>query len=339
MPALSDYRLRQLLLRSLPGAREAGTGANTKPILLEVPGMGLTRIYLWTTTPDRSTAGRPVGEHKAQIILPGTARGSRQHLLTGDITTALLGYSPVFGIFTAWQAERHSDSGYSKNLQFQEELMANAVAFGWAVGATRFTDAGPEVRVAFHPVHLYHYLRVLRDADASSLAGEARKAFFILNRPPRVPDPAVATGENPAQQERRRVMTARLQRDSAFSRNVAAQFGGACAVCGVQLSVTEGAHIIPVHDNRSTDDVWNGVCLCANHHRLYDNRILRITQDAVVQQNPEEVNVLRELGLFAGHETIVAPFLGRNLRLPGFYQTNEDFRQRFHSALRLMDIY
>jgi putative restriction endonuclease len=339
MPALSDIRLRQLILSSLPGSREIGAGTSTKPILLEVPSLGAIRIYLWTTTPDRSAVGRPAGEHKAQIILPGTGRGCRQHLLTGDITTALLGYSPVFGIFSAWQAEKHQNSGYSKNLQFQEELLVNAVAFGWAVGVPRLTDAGPEVRVAFHPVHLEHYLRVLRDADAQSLNGEARRTFFVINRPPRVPDPVEVVGETPAQQERRRVMTARLQRDSAFSRNVAVQYGGSCAVCAVQLSVTEGAHIIPVHDNRSTDDVWNGICLCANHHRLYDNRILRITQDAVIQQNVDEVNVLRELGLLAGHETIVAPFLGRTLRLPNFYHINADFRGRFHTALRLMDIH
>ena len=35
MPALSDYRLRQLVLNSLPGSRETGTGTSTKPFLLE----------------------------------------------------------------------------------------------------------------------------------------------------------------------------------------------------------------------------------------------------------------------------------------------------------------
>ena len=257
----------------------------------------------------------------------------------GDITTALLGYSPVYGVFTAWQAERHANSSYSKNLQFQEELLVNAAAFGWAVGAPRQTNAGPEVRVSFHPVHLAHYLRVLRDADANALNGEARRAYFVLNRPPRVPDPVPGAAETPVQQQRRRLMTARLQRDSDFSRNIAAEYGGACAICTIQLSVTDGAHIIPVHDERSTDDVWNGISLCANHHRLYDNRILRITGEAIVQQNDEEVNVLRELGLLAGHENIVAPYIGQPINLPRFYRANLAFRERFHNALQLMDIF
>ena len=167
MSGLSDARLRQILLGSLPGANEVGATGNTKPIEVQIPTAGRHRIYLWTTTPDQSTTGRPSDEHKAQIILPGTARGSRQILLNGDMTTALLGYSPVFGVFTAWQVERHLDSGYSANLQFKEGLLANGAAFGWAVGAPRRTQSGPEVRVAFHPVHLRHFLRLLRDADAA----------------------------------------------------------------------------------------------------------------------------------------------------------------------------
>lgn len=338
MPALSDNRLRQIVLRSLPGAREISQSGHTKPIVLDVPSLGAVRLYLWTTTPDRSVAGRPPGEHKAQIILPGTARGSRQYLSVGDMTTALLGYSPVFGVFTAWQAELHRESGYSKNLQFREELLANAAAFGWAVGDPRQTDAGAEVRVSFHPVHLAHYVRVLREADANGLAGEARKTFFVMRRPPRVPDPSPPTEESTEQQERRRVMSARLHRDSGFSRRVAAEYGSSCAVCSFQLSVTEGAHIIPVHDDRSTDDIWNGVCLCANHHRLYDNRILRITGEAIVQENSEEVAVLRELNLLTGYDSLIVPFLTRRIRLPRSYDGNSHFQGRFHGALQLMDI-
>lgn len=341
MPGLSDQRLRQIVLRSLPGASESGTTGHTKPIVLEMPGMGSIRIYLWTTTPDQSEDSRPADEHKAQIILPGTERRSRQHLSYGDMTTALLGYSPVFGVFSAWQVERHQDSGYSANLQFKEGLLANAAAFGWAVGEprnTRGTNAGAEVRVAFHPVHLGHYLQVLREADASALDGEARRAFFVLRRPSRVPDSAPTAGESATQQERRTVMSARLHRDSAFSRRVTAEFGSACAVCEVQLSVTDGAHIIPVHDDRSTDDAWNGVCLCANHHRLYDNRILRITGEAVVQQNAEEVEVLRQIGLLTGYDSVIVPFLSRRIQLPRSYESSSDFRDRFHAALGLMDI-
>jgi|SRR5438046_1932233 len=111
MPALSDSRLRAILLGALPGATVDHDRGHMKPIILKIRGIGRIRIYLWTTTPDASVQGRPAGEHKAQIILPGSPRGSRQHLSLVDMPTALLGYSPIFGVFTAWQAELHSDSG------------------------------------------------------------------------------------------------------------------------------------------------------------------------------------------------------------------------------------
>jgi len=342
MPKLSDARLRQLVLRSLPAASEVGTARHTKPMIVEVPPVGLHRIYLWTTTPDQSARGRrPADEHKAQITLPGTPRGSRQILLHRDMTTALLGYSPVFGVFSAWQVERHLDSAWSANLQFKEALLANAAAFGWAVGEPRNTfgrNAGPEVRVAFHPVHLAHYLQVLRDADAGGLQGNPRRQFLIANRPVRVPAPVPDAAETGAQQERRRVMGSRLYRDSAFSRNVAAEYGSECAICATQLSITEGAHIIPVHDERSVDQIWNGICLCPNHHRLYEHRVLRITNETIVQQNDEEVRVLRQLHLLAGYDDLIEPFLGEHIRLPRYYRHNTAYRARFHEALSLMDL-
>src|ERR1035438_3227585 len=98
MPALSDYRLRSVLLGALPGAIIVTDLGHTKPIIVSLPHSGPFRIYLWTTTPDASVQGRPVGEHKAQIIIPGTARGSTQRLNLEGMPTALLGYSPLFSV-------------------------------------------------------------------------------------------------------------------------------------------------------------------------------------------------------------------------------------------------
>ena len=57
--------------------------------------------------------------------------------------TALLGYSPLYGVFTAWDASLHFESGYSKNLQFKEELLEDCIVSGWAVG-----DQGGQIMVS-----------------------------------------------------------------------------------------------------------------------------------------------------------------------------------------------
>lgn len=77
-----------------------------------------------------------------------------QRLNLNGMPTALLGYSPLFSVFTAWDASLHFESGYSKNLQFKEKLLERCRVNGWAVGDLRRTDNGPEVLVAVHPTAL-----------------------------------------------------------------------------------------------------------------------------------------------------------------------------------------
>jgi len=339
MPALSDHRLRAVLLGALPGATVVTDLGHTKPIIVSFPNSGPFRIYLWTTTPDASAQGRPAGEHKAQIILPGTSRGSTQRLNLEAMPTALLGYSPLFSVFTAWDASLHFESGYSKNLQFREDLLENCLVSGWAVGDLRRTDNGPEVRVAVHPLHLPRYLQVMAEADARHLHGEERRQFFISRRPP------ISVGEEqqPASEPeiapvgpRGRVTSSRLSRSGTFGPSVLAEFGQTCAICQIQLRIVEGAHIIPIHDERCRDEVWNGLCLCRNHHRLFDLRIIRLNSSGVVGVQADDINYLRNLGVLGGFESVIRPFVGQTIRLPNFFNRDARLRSLFQNALSTM---
>lgn len=337
MPALSDDRLRSALLAALPNARIITDAGHTKPIIVSLPRSDPYRIYLWTTTPDASAHGRPVGEHKAQIILPGTPRGSTQHLQLEGMPTALLGYSPLFGVFTAWDASLHFESGYSKNLQFKEELLEACIDNGWAVGDPRRTDHGPEIRVAVHPLHLTRYLQTMKDADAGHLIGEARRQFFISRRPLiAVEEQPVLETEIAAGGPRSRVASTRLIRSGSFGRMVLAEFGQSCAICRTQLRVVEGAHIIPIHDERCRDEVWNGVSLCRNHHRLFDLRIVRLNRDGVIGVQDDDISCLRGLGVIGGFESVIEPFIGETIRLPSFFNHDTRLRRLFQGALTMM---
>lgn len=338
MPALSDQRLRTVLLGALPDATVVADSGSTKPIVVSLPASRLYRIYLWTTTPDASVHGRPAGEHKAQIILPGTSRGSTQRLNLEGMPTALLGYSPLYGIFTAWDANLHFESGYSKNLQFKENLLEVCLSSGWAVGELRRTDNGPEVRVAVHPLHLPRYLSVMAEADALKLRGEERRQFFISQRPPLsveverpIEDLMITRGE-----PRGRVSSSRLSRSGSFGPMVLAEFDETCAICQTQLRVVEGAHIIPVHDQRCRDEVWNGVCLCRNHHRLFDLRIIRLSPSGEVGIQDEDIRFLRGCGVLGGFESMIKPYLNHSIRLPKFYNRHHRFTSLFQNALSIM---
>ena len=62
----------------------------------------------------------------------------------------------------------------------------------------------------------------------------------------------------------------RLRRNPEFRQKVLDKNGCQCAVCGERdRAALEAAHIVAVKDGGS-DEVENGICLCATHHKLYD---------------------------------------------------------------------
>src|SRR5262249_32082854 len=142
-----------------------------RPAVVSIPGLGKERIYLWTLTADRSAGrARPQGEHKIQLILPEQPRGTRGSLDEDRLHTALLGFSPEFGVFAAWEARFYRSFGYSANVQAREEMLIEARDYGWAVAPPR-TQKNDEVRVAFTPANLITFLRACRSADQRHLDG------------------------------------------------------------------------------------------------------------------------------------------------------------------------
>ena len=75
---------------------------------------------------------------------------------------------------------------------------------------------------------------------------------------------------------RGRTTVSQWNRDKEFRRKVLAAYGKQCAVCCcAEEKLLQAAHIKAVADGGS-DDVCNGICLCANHHRMLDEKLIRI---------------------------------------------------------------
>lgn len=330
MATLSASRLMALLQAALPGASVMPTATPPKPALFNVPDIGPVQFYLWTTTPDQSAQGRPIGEHKSQIIIPGTERGSRQHFALDAAPTFLMGFSPLLGVYVGWQAALHQDAGYSKNLQVPADLLEAANRDGWAVDQ-RGTGNGPEVRVAFHPSHLVRYVTTSIEADTKGLSGDARELFFKAKAPAfdSLDISAKASSGKPvtlAEIERERVVVAgtRLKREAGFAKKVLAAFGHRCAVCELQLSILDGAHIVPVHHPQGSDELWNGLALCKNHHALFDRRILLIDPQIHVRADDETLGVLAELGQIGGIDAAIGAYRDQPLKRPPDYFGNDE---------------
>lgn len=336
MPALSNTTLFTKLRAALP----AGTRFETPPDAIHpavavVPGAARCRFYLWTVTPDRSTPGaRPPGEFKIQLIVEGQARGARGSIETAGAYSVLLGYSPDYGVFVAWEARIYADFAYSANVQVRDSLLTEARNTGWAVGQPRSIRNTTEVRVAFSPGNLLHFLRQSRVADAAELTGAWREAFFLS----RVPNhPAAAMPRRRSQvdafveRERQRLSATRLSRDARFAPLVKEAFDYSCALCKLQLEIVEAAHIIPAHEARGRDQVWNGVALCPNHHRLFDARRFVITNSLIVRVDFEALAFLRE-GARAEGEDLLTDFHDQEILKPHFWDDSPDDRSRMIGA-------
>jgi putative restriction endonuclease len=59
-------------------------------------------------------------------------------------------------------------------------------------------------------------------------------------------------------------------------------YSNKCCVCGIEIpEILEAAHIIPYREcnDEQKFSVNNGLLLCANHHKLFDNGLLEITKE------------------------------------------------------------
>jgi len=127
----------------------------------------------------------------------------------------------------------------------------------------------------------------------------------------------------------------RLKRALGFSRLVLGQFGHRCAVCGTQLTIIEAAHIIPVHHPKGSDEVWNGLALCRNHHTLFDRRILLVDSSATVRADEETLAVLSETGRFGGYQENIGAYRDKILQcLPLFFKKDTTLTKQMVQALK-----
>ncbi|MEH0007496.1 MAG: HNH endonuclease [Flavobacteriales bacterium] len=78
-----------------------------------------------------------------------------------------------------------------------------------------------------------------------------------------------------------------------------------CAVCDLQLKLIDASHIVPVSEDYSTDEMKNGIALCALHHRAYDKSLITFNERYQVIHNQERMQNLREIKHDSGLEKFI----------------------------------
>ncbi|WP_220505462.1 HNH endonuclease [Microbispora sp. H10830] len=87
---------------------------------------------------------------------------------------------------------------------------------------------------------------------------------------------------------RRSTTVERIVRDTALSRLVKTLHDHTCQICGIRLMLptgpyAEGCHIRPLGEpHNGPDELANMLCLCPNHHTLFDAGALAVQDDLIV---------------------------------------------------------
>ncbi|MEV4063123.1 HNH endonuclease [Nonomuraea dietziae] len=79
-------------------------------------------------------------------------------------------------------------------------------------------------------------------------------------------------------------MTRRRLHQPVFRQRVIQAYQTSCAMCRLKhLSLLDAAHIIPDREERGVPAISNGMALCKIHHAAYDQHILGVRPDLVIE--------------------------------------------------------
>ncbi len=248
------------------------------------------RVYIWNMTHGGGSA-RPADEYRIQVT--GVTRFEK----APGYKTLVLGWWARGGVFAGYDVRKHSAAlGFSPSLQIRRGALELAAQTGFAP-----SDKGnQEIAIAFRPDFFAQYVR---DLETLHDFGQSTQDFAVLEAVAQ--EPEVNAAELPMTNQARRVAVAtvsRKLRDAKFRKRVLTAYSHRCAFCGVALNLTDAAHIVPVTHDKSVDETFNGLALCALHHRAYDQSLVTVWDDYSVRVSSAEEARLKTINRVAGIE-------------------------------------
>lgn len=168
-------------------------------------------------------------------------------------------------VFVAVDGRSRVGNANRFSLLFHERIIEEAKRDGWAV----YESTTREKIYAFMPALFPAFIEQI-------LAGEMLSKELIT-------ETAIAAGvfDHPKDEEATTEAAKRatkavniLARKAGAGKRIRSAYNHRCAMCGIGSNLLAGAHIFPVEAPGSTDEVWNGLSLCHNHHSAFDQHLI-----------------------------------------------------------------
>lgn len=250
------------------------------------------RVYIWNIT-HGGGAARAAGEYRIQIT--GLTENHFEQEIGGK--TLILGWWDNEEIFAGFDYRLHSGLlGGSPSFQIGLPALQSAIVNRFAAHA----KGNGEIAIAFKPDFLGTYVEYLEGLHDT---GAAPQEVAVLNQIAATPAQPHAQEIQQQIAEPRRwavTQTRRALRALDFGDRVLSAYRHRCAMCGIQLELLDGAHILPVAEPDSTDETANGIALCSLHHRAYDRSLVTFDPDYRIHLNEDRIQELRDAHLHGG---------------------------------------
>lgn len=245
-------------------------------------------IYIWTLT------------HGGRQTLPDEYRvqmtGVEPPLIPNpEGFTLLMGLEPDTGAFAGFDLTQHTNFTIGSpsvqiNLGCVHQALQDGIAF------TR--KSNNEIAIGVRADQMLHYTlnsvelhRLGKDVNMPELLSRASSLLDI--------EPAAIESLG-TERERILAKVRKWSRTASFRQQVLSAYDNRCAVTRTQLKLVDAAHILPVHVEKSTDQVNNGVALSPTFHRAFDHGLIYLDEQYIMRLNLYAKERLASLGLDGG---------------------------------------
>jgi putative restriction endonuclease len=260
-------------------------------------------VYIWTLT------------HGGRVSLPDEYRIQITSVsspldLNPKGYTVLMGFYPDLEMFAGFDLSRHRTfTTGSPSVQISINAIHEALQNGLAFNI----KTNSEIAVAVRPDQFLNYVR---NADVLHKYGSDAQTMKLLERA--VEAQEITEQDISGLAKERQIIIARVSRysrDASFRQQVLDAYGHRCAVTRAQMKLVDSAHILPVPSKRSSEHITNGIALAPTIHKAFDNGLIFLNGDYVMQLNEEKVKELTNDNLNAGLNEMRRVLQGR-IHLP-----------------------
>lgn len=215
-----------------------------------------------------------------------------------DQLTITLGYFADENVFTAWNpfllASRFN---LKKTVSVYSRFSIQKSA--GITGIDQYIDKNGQSVISFKPEYLGLYLEnfaTIHDLSLIDLRDLIVQSDILQDESQQV--------EFSIQRQKYTVTHTRYKRSVHFRAMVYNAYNFTCAMCGIQLSLVEAAHIVPHSHFNGTDEINNGICLCPLHHKAYDSSLVYFVGNYTIKINKDKAEYLKKTGRAGGIEKL-----------------------------------